>query len=143
MAVVVMVKQCARVPLLKVRNSQVPVSLAAEIRRLFGAAIHAPESEHFRGSDGKMICVPRVSLADFCRDHGVSDTIQHILAKEGFKTAGAVLEVSEDILRTTRLKIGEIGELKRGLREFISEAIIACDYHRENHDGVEGLSGAT
>ncbi|KAJ7789418.1 hypothetical protein B0H14DRAFT_2627251 [Mycena olivaceomarginata] len=90
-------------------------------------------------SDGKVICVPRVSLAEFCRDHDVDDTIRDILAEEGFKTARAVLEVSEDTLRT-RLKIGQIGELKRGLREFISKAITGCDYHRDSFGEGEGLS---
>ncbi|KAJ6537363.1 hypothetical protein DFH09DRAFT_1400526 [Mycena vulgaris] len=79
--------------------------------------------ERFLSSDGKPIRVPKIPLADFCQEYGINENIQRILASEGFETAGAILEISETGLKDT-LKIGEIGELRRALREFISKELL-------------------
>jgi hypothetical protein len=61
-----------------------------------------------------------LDLSGFCEKYHVGDHIRGLLEDAGFKTAGALAEISEDSLKQAKLKIGEIGELKRAVREFIS-----------------------
>ncbi|KAJ6514793.1 hypothetical protein DFH09DRAFT_1287964 [Mycena vulgaris] len=89
--------------------------------------VQGPESpERFLSRDGKAICVSKLPLADFCQQYEINETIQGILEREGFETAGAVLEISEASLKA-KLKIGQIGELRRALREFISKELLDSD----------------
>ncbi|KAJ6511812.1 hypothetical protein DFH09DRAFT_1100112 [Mycena vulgaris] len=87
------------------------------------ATSNSQVQERFLSSDGKPIRVPKIPLAEFCQEYGINENIQRILASEGFETAGAILEISETGLKDT-LKIGEIGELRRALREFISKELL-------------------
>jgi hypothetical protein len=59
-----------------------------------------------------------MDLGLFCETYGVDESIRTTLEREGFKTAGALVEISEGTLEE-KLKIGEIAELKRAVREFL------------------------
>ncbi|KAJ7744251.1 hypothetical protein DFH07DRAFT_1063424 [Mycena maculata] len=85
-----------------------------------GAAGAKGFAERFVSSDGKAIRVPNLTLAEFCEKYGLNDTIRQVLEKEGFETAGALLETTEPTLKEAGLKIGQIGELRRALRVFLS-----------------------
>ncbi|KAJ7744240.1 hypothetical protein DFH07DRAFT_963774 [Mycena maculata] len=74
----------------------------------------------------KQVCVPALAMDEFCRKYGLSDTIQQTLAKEGFQTAGALLETSEASLKDAGLRIGEIGELRTAFRVFLSIGDAVC-----------------
>jgi hypothetical protein len=88
----------------------------------FGAIDPGPVHEQFLSSDGRPIRVPEMSLEKFCQDYHISVNIQTHLKKHGFTTAGGLLEITEVDLKEANLKIGEIGELRRALREFIYAA---------------------
>ncbi|KAJ7681370.1 hypothetical protein B0H17DRAFT_1182052 [Mycena rosella] len=63
--------------------------------------------------------VPTLTIDDFCDKYHLRMEIRQILKEEGFETAGALLETSADAL-SPRLGIGDIAELKRALRTFLT-----------------------
>ncbi|KAJ7681372.1 hypothetical protein B0H17DRAFT_1076481 [Mycena rosella] len=79
-----------------------------------------PESAMSKSRNGKTISVPKLNLDDFCQTFGISEDIESRLRAAEFKSAGALLEISETDLKEVGLKIGQIGELRRALREFLS-----------------------
>ncbi|KAJ7450046.1 hypothetical protein B0H11DRAFT_1928429 [Mycena galericulata] len=86
--------------------------------------------------DGKIILVPTLKVADFCKQYHLSDEIRQLLEKEKFETAGALLEVAESNLEKSGFKQGQIAEVKRALREFLSVKMVV-DPNPEvfNNDG--------
>ncbi|KAJ7450005.1 hypothetical protein B0H11DRAFT_2289374 [Mycena galericulata] len=74
--------------------------------------------------DGKTISVPILKVAEFCQQYRLDDSIRKLLQNEKFETAGALLEADESSLEKTGLKQGQIAELKRALREFLSEKMV-------------------
>jgi len=74
--------------------------------------------------DGKIITVPNLSVAEFCKEYRLSDEIRELLQNEKFETAGAVLEAAEGNLEKAGFKQGQIAELKRALREFLSTKMV-------------------
>ncbi|KAF8187067.1 hypothetical protein K438DRAFT_1973240 [Mycena galopus ATCC 62051] len=70
--------------------------------------------------DEKIITVPTLSVDDFCEQYRLNGEIQKLLQDEKFETAGAVLEAPEANLEKAGFKQGQIAELKRALREFLS-----------------------
>ncbi|KAJ6487950.1 hypothetical protein C8R45DRAFT_1097803 [Mycena sanguinolenta] len=75
----------------------------------------------------KIITVPTLSVADFCKEYRLSDEICQLLLDEKFETAGAVLEAPEGNLEKAGFRQGQIAELKRGLREFLSTQMVVAD----------------
>ncbi|KAJ7681378.1 hypothetical protein B0H17DRAFT_1333751, partial [Mycena rosella] len=65
--------------------------------------------------------VPTLTVAEFCREYHVSDRIRFLLDRQGFETAGALLEVSDVYLLDEGFKGGQIAEMKRALKEFLSK----------------------
>ncbi|KAJ7450553.1 hypothetical protein FB451DRAFT_1374665 [Mycena latifolia] len=82
------------------------------------------DPERFVFRDGKAVPAPDLPLAEFCQQYRLNGTLRDKLIEAGFETAGGLLEISEDNLQTAGLKIGEIGELRRALRELISKEIL-------------------
>jgi hypothetical protein len=74
--------------------------------------------------DEKIITVPTLSVVDFCRQYRLSDEIRRLLLEEKFETVGAVLEAPENNLEKAGFKQGQIAELKRALREFLSTKMV-------------------
>ncbi|KAJ7892845.1 hypothetical protein B0H14DRAFT_3854723 [Mycena olivaceomarginata] len=74
--------------------------------------------------DGEIITLPNLSVAELCRQYRLSDEIHRLLETEKFETAGAVLEAAEANLEKAGFKQGQIAELKRGLREFVSTKMV-------------------
>ncbi|KAF8130493.1 hypothetical protein K438DRAFT_2032204 [Mycena galopus ATCC 62051] len=74
--------------------------------------------------DGKIITVPNLSVAEMCKQYRLSDEIRDLLLAEKFETAGAVLEAAEGNLEKAGFKQGQIAELKRALREFLSTKMV-------------------
>ncbi|KAK7039478.1 hypothetical protein R3P38DRAFT_2899761 [Favolaschia claudopus] len=74
--------------------------------------------------DGKVITVPSLSVTDFCKQYRLSDEIKKLLLNEKFETAGAVLEAAESNLEKAGFKQGQVAELKRALREFLSSKMV-------------------
>ncbi|KAF8155028.1 hypothetical protein K438DRAFT_1863074 [Mycena galopus ATCC 62051] len=60
-----------------------------------------------------------MTVTEFCCKYNLSDNIRQRLEEEEFKTAGAVLEISETTLQTAGFKSGQIADLKRALKEFL------------------------
>jgi hypothetical protein len=58
-------------------------------------------------------------MAQFCREYQVSDKIRGRLEADGFETAKALFNVSENDLMADGYKRGHIAELKRALKEFV------------------------
>ncbi|KAJ7116283.1 hypothetical protein C8R43DRAFT_1137958 [Mycena crocata] len=66
------------------------------------------------------VYVPMLTVADFCKRYHLSTEISNILKNEGYQTAGALFEESDATLKDLGLKIGQVAELKRALKEFLS-----------------------
>ncbi|KAJ7359331.1 hypothetical protein DFH08DRAFT_931886 [Mycena albidolilacea] len=81
--------------------------------------------------DGEIITLPNLSVAEFCRQYRLSDEIHRLLETEKFETAGAVLEAAETNLEKAGFKQGQIAELKRGLREFVSTKMSQSKHNPE------------
>ncbi|KAJ7499608.1 hypothetical protein FB451DRAFT_1358729 [Mycena latifolia] len=64
----------------------------------------------------KPVSVPNLSLDDFCKRYGLEPRIGEILKEEGFEQTGALLEISVASLKKTKLRPGDIAELKSALR---------------------------
>jgi len=63
--------------------------------------------------------VPHWTVAEFSRRYRLSDDIPILLGREGCVTVKGLLEFSQEDLEEIRLKVGEIAELKRALKEFL------------------------
>lgn len=74
--------------------------------------------------DGKIITVPTLHVAEFCQQYRLSDDIRELLENEKFETAGAILEVAEGNLEKAGFRQGQIAEVKRALREFLSTRMV-------------------
>lgn len=74
--------------------------------------------------DGKVISVPILKVDEFCEKYHLNHEICERLQSEKFETAGALLEVAEDSLEKAGFKQGQIAELKRALREFLSTRVM-------------------
>ncbi|KAJ7499624.1 hypothetical protein FB451DRAFT_1358744 [Mycena latifolia] len=70
--------------------------------------------------DGSAIVVPTLTLAEFCQEYRLSDKIRNLLDEAGFETAGALLEVSDVSLLEDGFKRGQIAEMRRALKEFLT-----------------------
>ncbi|KAJ7499609.1 hypothetical protein FB451DRAFT_41510 [Mycena latifolia] len=70
---------------------------------------------------GSTCDVPTLTVAEFCQECCLSDKIRNLLDKAGFETAGALLEVSDVSLLEDGFKRGQIAEMKRALKEFLSK----------------------
>lgn len=70
-------------------------------------------------NNGKPLYVPVMTVAQFCDKYDLSENIRQRLEEEEFKTAGALLEVSEATLQTAGFKSGQIADLKKALKEFL------------------------
>ncbi|KAK7055073.1 hypothetical protein R3P38DRAFT_1343205 [Favolaschia claudopus] len=66
--------------------------------------------------------IPYLSVKDFCRSYGVSDTICKLLSDQGFETAGALWETDDRTLSDVGFKPGQIAELSRALKQFVANA---------------------
>ncbi|KAJ7354081.1 hypothetical protein DFH08DRAFT_804000 [Mycena albidolilacea] len=74
--------------------------------------------------DGKIISVPVLTVNDFCQQYHLSQEICKLLNDAKFESAGALLEVAEGNLEKAGFKQGQIAELKRALREFLSITMV-------------------
>ncbi|KAJ7450002.1 hypothetical protein B0H11DRAFT_2201994 [Mycena galericulata] len=74
--------------------------------------------------DGKIISVPVLKVADFCKEYHLSDDVRELLENEKFETAGALLEVAEGSLEKSGFTQAQIGELKRALKEFLAARMV-------------------
>ncbi|KAF8150277.1 kinase-like domain-containing protein [Mycena galopus ATCC 62051] len=72
------------------------------------------------GIEGQTPCVPNISVLDFCLQYRVSDKIRQLLDEEGFETAGSLLEMSDMSLKEAGFRVGQIAELKRALKELVT-----------------------
>ncbi|KAJ6493014.1 hypothetical protein C8R45DRAFT_1073087 [Mycena sanguinolenta] len=70
--------------------------------------------------EGRRVLVPPMTIAKFCEQYHVNDSIRALLETAEFETAGSLLDVTEETLKEVGLKHGNIAELKRALREFLS-----------------------
>jgi hypothetical protein len=70
--------------------------------------------------EGKRVSVPPMKISDFCHQYCINTNVLELLEKSGFETAGALLDVTEDNLKDVGLQPGNIAEMKRALREFLS-----------------------
>ncbi|KAJ6511814.1 hypothetical protein DFH09DRAFT_1324222 [Mycena vulgaris] len=75
--------------------------------------------QRFVRIEGRTVSVPTLALAEFCHEYHLSAEIHDRLDTEGFETAGALLEISEATLKDAKLRVGQIGELKRALKDFL------------------------
>ncbi|KAJ7717547.1 hypothetical protein B0H16DRAFT_1897914 [Mycena metata] len=73
----------------------------------------------FVSVDGKLLRVLNLTVSAFCNKYEISLEIAESLHNADFRTAGALLEVSDTDLMAIKLKKGHIAELKRALKEFI------------------------
>jgi len=89
------------------------------------AAIDTSASERFiligdeGAGDKVMVRVPSLSVQEFCRKYKVGDEIRGLLENEGFKTAGALLEVSDSDLKDAGFRSGHVAEVKRALKDWL------------------------
>ncbi|KAJ6511811.1 hypothetical protein DFH09DRAFT_1100111 [Mycena vulgaris] len=65
--------------------------------------------------------MPIWTVADFCQQFNLSHAILRQLQDQGFETTGGLLEVSDASLAGAKFKPGHIAEIKRALKEFLSE----------------------
>ncbi|KAJ6569079.1 hypothetical protein B0H19DRAFT_1349971 [Mycena capillaripes] len=83
---------------------------------------------------------PRIlTVGQFCQDYGVGDEILNLLYEQGFKTAGALFEVSDVSLLEHGWSNGQIAELKRALKEFLA----SCGINVLDEEKDSTLSGGT
>ncbi|KAJ7196317.1 hypothetical protein B0H12DRAFT_1168630 [Mycena haematopus] len=95
-------------------------SVEPEVDNSFESSLEAGERErHFVSINGKPLDVPVMTVDEFCRKYHLSENIRQHLEDEEFKTAGAVLEVSETTLQAAGFKSGQIADLKKALKEFL------------------------
>ncbi|KAJ7039977.1 hypothetical protein C8F04DRAFT_1391981 [Mycena alexandri] len=66
---------------------------------------------------------PTLTMAEFCRQYRLSDTIRDLLLADRPVTLGALLKVLDTSLREAGFEDAYIAELKRNLREFLSAQI--------------------
>jgi hypothetical protein len=65
------------------------------------------------------ITVPYLPVAEFATQYRLGPRIIDALDKVGFESAGALLTVSEADLKDAGFQVGQIGELKRALNEWV------------------------
>jgi hypothetical protein len=61
---------------------------------------------------------------EFCQQYHLNQGICKLLNDAEFESAGALLEVAEGNLERAGFKQGQIAELKRALREFLSTSMV-------------------
>ncbi|KAJ7717546.1 hypothetical protein B0H16DRAFT_1700931 [Mycena metata] len=75
--------------------------------------------------EGRRVYVRKLSVEDFCTECGLEAEIGKILGLEGYATAGALFEASDDDLKKhSGLKIGQYAELRKAMREFLRKAML-------------------
>ncbi|KAJ7453585.1 hypothetical protein B0H11DRAFT_2070391 [Mycena galericulata] len=69
----------------------------------------------------KIIVVPTLNVAEFCKQYKLNDEIQQLLEKEKFETPEALSDAADSNLEKVGFKQEQIADMKRALAEFAKD----------------------